>query len=638
MIRAMSISALPPGGGPLAFGRQLRGRRCGLALPGRYGPDQALGPGADQILPVGFQQRFFHQIVVLGVPVLDQRPLHGFFVGVRGDVDLLHGPGVQAGIVHDGGQGGGGGVEVLDLLRVVAHLPDVFRQFDGLLQRGAGVAGHEIGHQILVHAVLLVQGEILVHELIIDGVAGLAHFGENRVGNVLRGHLELAGDVVLDQLLEEGVLLVRQQVVKADAAADEYLFYPGDLPQLAKQRHIIRMVGLHVLTGGGVEALAAAAGALGELLFAGRMAEIGGGAADIVDVALEILVLDHHFRFRQDGVMAAGLDDAALVEGQGAEGAGAEAAPVADQAEFYFLNGGDTAGLRIAGVPGPLIGQGVNVVHFLGGQGLLGRILDDVEIAVGLRQPLGGEGVAVAVLNFEGFGVFAAVLFQLVIGRKHQGGQALVQLGGLEHCAVDVGDVPDLHARVQGVGDLHDALFAHAVHEQVRLGIQQDGALQAFGPVIVVGQPPQAGFNAADEDGDVLVGLADQVAVDHGGVVGPLAHDAAGGEGVGLAPVLGDGVMVHHGIHIAAGHQEAQPGPAVDADGLGVLPVGLGDDADAVAVAFQHPADDGVAEGRMIHIGVADDIYEIALFPAPVQHILFADGKKAHRGPPMIFC
>ena len=144
----------------------------------------------------------------------------------------------------------------------------------------------------------------------------------------------------------------------------------------------------------------------------------------------------------------------------------------------------------------------------------------------------------------------------------------------------------------------------------------------------------QGCFDAADEDGNILVGLADQIAIDHRGIIGPLAHFAAGGEGIGLAAVLGDGIMVDHGIHIAAADQKAQTGSAVDIDRLGIFPVGLGNDAHAVAVAFQDPADDGMAKGMVIHICIADHIYKIALGPSPVDHILLADRKKRHRLPP----
>ena len=506
---------------------------------------------------MGSHQRFPHQVVILGIAVLDQRPLHGLLMGIGRDIDLVHGPGIQTGVVHDCGQGGGCGIEVLDLLRIVAHFPDVLRQFNGFLQGGAGMAGHKIRYKVLIHAVLLIQCEILVHKLIVHRVPGFSHPVQNCIGHMLRGHFQLAGNVELHQFLEEGVLLVRQQIVKPDAAADEYLLHPGNLPQLAKQGDVIRVVGFHVLAGGGIEALPSAAGTLGQLLVTGRVAEVGSGAAHIVDVALEILVLYHQLRFPEDGFMAAGLDDSSLVEGQGTEGAGTEAAPIGNQAELHFLNGRHTTCLGITGMPGPHIGQVVDCIHFLGGQRLLRGILHHIFLAVGLSQPLGGEGVAVAVLNLKGFRILSLVGLYLLKGGQDDGGQAFIQRFGAERGAVDVGNVFCLHACVQRIRQFHNGLFAHAVHEDVRLAVQQNGALHAFAPVIVVAQAAKAGFDAADENGHILVGLADQIAVDDGGVVGALAHNTAGGEGIGFPLVLGNGVVVHHGVHIAAGHQEA---------------------------------------------------------------------------------
>ena len=141
-----------------------------------------------------------------------------------------------------------------------------------------------------------------------------------------------------------------------------------------------------------------------------------------------------------------------------------------------------------------------------------------------------------------------------------------------------------------------------------------------------MGQTAEAGLHTTDDDGYVLISLADQVAVDHRGVVGPLARDPAGGVGVRFSVVLEDGIVVHHGVHVPAHDQKAQPGPAQDRDGSRVLPVGLGDDAHAIPRALQHPGDDGVAEGGVIHVGVADDVDEIADVPSPLLHIFFADG------------
>ena len=196
--------------------------------------------------------------------------------------------------------------------------------------------------------------------------------------------------------------------------------------------------------------------------------------------------------------MAPNLHDSALMKGQRAEGAGPEAAPVTYKAEFDLLDGGHAAQFCVAGVPGALVGQIVDGVHLLHGQGLLRRVLHHEFLAVGFRQTLGGEGVTVAILDFEGLGVFFLIGFQFLKRRKNDGGQALVQLAGPKHGAVDVGDVPDVHTGVQSLGNLHDALFPHAVHEKVGLTVKQNGALHALRPIIIVSKPPQAGFNAAD--------------------------------------------------------------------------------------------------------------------------------------------
>ena len=83
-------------------------------------------------------------------------------------------------------------------------------------------------------------------------------------------------------------------------------------------------------------------------------------------------------------------------------------------------------------------------------------------------------------------------------------------------------------------------------------------------------------------------------------------------------------------VHIAAGDQEAQAGTSVDVNGFGIAPVRLGNDAHAVAVAFQNPGNDGMAEGVVVNVSIADDVDEIALLPTPVDHILLADRQKRH--------
>ena len=107
--------------------------------------------------------------------------------------------------------------------------------------------------------------------------------------------------------------------------------------------------------------------ALSELLFTGGMAEIGGRSAHIVNVALKIRFFCDLLGFFQNGFVTSGLNDPALVEGQGAKCAGTETAAIADQAEFHFLYGRHTPQLCVAGMPSALIGKPVHIVHFLGG-------------------------------------------------------------------------------------------------------------------------------------------------------------------------------------------------------------------------------------------------------------------------------
>ena len=427
---------------------------------------------------------------------------------------------------------------------------------------------------------------------------------------------------------QEGVVLIAHEVIKADAAADKDLLDAGEFPELTKETEIVLMIHLQIFTGSGEQTLAVGAYALGELLGAAGVAEVCRGAAYIMDIALEVRVRNHLVRLIDDGLVAAGLDDAALVERQCAEIASAKAAAVAGQTEFDLLNGRDTSGRFVAGVVGPHIGEGVDTIHLLCGQRFLGGILHHIA-AFGLirfYQSFCHIGIGVAVLGVEAFRIGTAALIQCLPGGKDQVIVEIFQGRCFIDGAPDVGQIRDGKAAVQSLGYLQDTAFTHAVEQQVRLGVQQEGTLHFIAPVVIVGKAAKACFDAAHNDGLVGVRAADEVAVNDGGVVRPLAHDAAGGKGVGLAALFGDGIVVHHGVHIAAHHQKAQTGLAQDLDGIGVFPIRLGDDAHFEAGIFQHARDDGMAKGGMVHIGIANDIYKITLFPAPFFHIGPGDG------------
>ena len=248
---------------------------------------------ADQVGAACLDQGLVDQTVVFWIFILDQRPLHGLFMGIGGHIDLFHGPRVQAGIVHDRGYRRGRGVKILHLLGHIAQVPQVLGQLYGLLEGGARMGGHQIGHHILLEPQLLVEPLILLEEPRIDLMPGLAHLVQHRVGHMLRSHLQLAGDVVLDQLLEKGIAGIGQQIVEADAAADKDLLDAGQLPELPQQAQIVAVVGPQILTGRREEALPVLADALAELLGTGGLAEVGRGAAHVVDIALEVRLPGH---------------------------------------------------------------------------------------------------------------------------------------------------------------------------------------------------------------------------------------------------------------------------------------------------------------------------------------------------------
>jgi hypothetical protein len=81
--------------------------------------------------------------------------------------------------------------------------------------------------------------------------------------------------------------------------------------------------------------------------------------------------------------------------------------------------------------------------------------------------------------------------------------------------------------------------------------------------------------------GTSLEGFAAALRIDDGRAVGALAADVAGRVGVVAADLAVRRVAVDHRIHVAGGHAEEQVRLAQRLEGLGALPVGLGDDAHA---------------------------------------------------------
>ena len=192
-----------------------------------------------------------------------------------------------------------------------------------------------------------------------------AHEGEYRGGYVLRGHFQLAADMVPAEFTEKFPLPVGQQIIKPDAGTDKYLLYTGNVTELFQQADIITVIRIEIPARRREKALPVPAYALLHLLRTGGVPEIGGGAAHIVDIPLEVFFLCDLPGFLYKRIMASHLDDPSLVKGQRTETASAETAPVADQAETDFRESRHAAFFIVVRMPCPCIGQIIDIVHFL---------------------------------------------------------------------------------------------------------------------------------------------------------------------------------------------------------------------------------------------------------------------------------
>ena len=444
---------------------------------------------------------------------------------------------------------------------------------------------------------------------------------------------------MLDQVGEKFAAGVLHQEVETDARTDEHLFDPGDGPQLPQQHHIVGVIGVQVGTGLGGQTGPVFAHPVLELLLAGGAAEGGGRAAHVVDIALEARVMGQGGHLPDDALVAAAGDGPPLVEGQGAEVARPEAAPVMGDREAHLLDGRDAPHLVVHRVGLPDIGQLGHPVHLRRGQGGGGGIDDEEPVPVLLEDGPAHHCVMLQILRHVGPGIGGLVGGHLLKGGDfHLGIGAHAGMAGGHTGAPHVGDLLHRGAGGEAGQDLHRGPLPHAIGQDVRLGVKEDGAAHLVLPVVVVGEAAQAGLQAADDDGDVPKDLPHPVGVHHGGVVGAQPRPPSGGVGVVVAALFGGGVVGHHGVQVAGGNHHRQAGLPQGGEGRRGAPVGLGQDGHPIALVLQKTADDGGTEGGVVHVCVPGDDENVIIVPAPVGHVIPADWEeqiavKAHGMP-----
>ena len=133
-----------------------------------------------------------------------------------GALDRFEGIGVVARIPCLGGDGHGRGREVLNLFKLEVEMFGDDSQLGHIGLTASGMAGDEVGDDLLVEMLLAIDAVEDALELVELLERRFAHQRQHMVGSVLWSHLQASADVILDQFA--GVLhsgLVRLLVLAA---------------------------------------------------------------------------------------------------------------------------------------------------------------------------------------------------------------------------------------------------------------------------------------------------------------------------------------------------------------------------------------------------------------------------------------
>ena len=523
---------------------------------------------------------------------LKQCPLQLFVLGGFCRVHRLEGTGVIAAVVHGGGKCARCGIKILHLLGCYFVLAQVLGKLDGIVKIAARMTAHKIGYGVLLKAHSAVYVKKLVDKAAVNVEMGFAHIPQHAGRHMLGSNTQLTADMIPDQRLKKVVIFVAHQIIVTDARADKDFFDTLELTQLVEQAEIIAVIGVKIGAGCGVQTGAVGAGALLELFFAGRLAEVCRRAAYVVDIAFEVGEGYHALGFFYDAFMAAAGDHSALMQSEGAEGAAAKAAAVVGDRKPDLLDSGHAAQRDIVGVDIVGIGQLVDRVKLAGIKGHLGRILDQIALTAFLHQSFAAYGVLLVLFDIGCAGVFFLVSDAVFIRGQHNSALKIA-VGGLGHIAgaADIGDIADFFAFFQPFCNFADGALTHTVDKQVCAAIFQYASAHVVVPIVIVDKSTQGAFDTADYQGDIGECSAGKIAVDVDRTVGAVADFAAGGVGILGAAAACHGVVCHHGVHVARGYEHAVTGSAKAQQAVNIVPVGLGAYGDLEAVFFQYAGD-----------------------------------------------
>ncbi len=327
-------------------------------------------------------------------------------------------------------------------------------------------------------------------------------------------------------------------------------------------------------------------------------------------------------RLREDRVRTAPLHCAAFVDGDGAEVAFAVTAAVSGDGEADRFQRLDLALFGVVGVLVALIIEAVNVVQCFLAQVRVGRVLNQVAVAVQLGQTLRADGVVVVIEGMEhgGEGVF-------VLLNDFKGGQFEIAFGHFFGVVTQAPDGCRILSLVKGAGQVDDSAFGHAVEQVIGFGVKEDGPADLVRPEVIMGGPAQGGFHAAQHDRDgVFEVAADQVRIDQRGAVGAFGVFPAGGVIILAAGTSGGGIVGDHRVDRAGADAPEQTRLTQAGDVRFGLNIRLCDDPDLVTRVEQDFADHRHAHERGINVGVAGDENDVELLPAELVQFFMGCG------------
>ena len=320
---------------------------------------------------------------------------------------------------------------------------------------------------------------------------GLSHIVQHAADAVLRRHLQLAADVIVHQLLEEVLVLVLQHIVIPHAAADEHLLDAGDPPHPLQKLCILAVVGVQILAGLRRQAGLALAHAVLLLLTAGGMAEVGAGAAHIVDVALEPGIVGQQLRLRKHRLDAAGGDHPPLMEGQGAEIAPAEAAAVVYDRELDLLDGRNAAERLVHRVILLGVRKLGHAVKLLCLQRHRRGIYDEVSAVVLLYQRPAAHGVVLGVFYARCIRIKALAVTNIgKRGQRDRVKRAFRRIVSQKRSAADIAHLGNGDLLFKPLCYLALGVLCHAVNEHVRTRINENRAAHLVVPIVIVRKAP----------------------------------------------------------------------------------------------------------------------------------------------------